>query len=107
MISQRISDDIPPNENFEYGCSHSNVLLQSSLKLECCKPHKAAKGACHPTKCDVINDVKIFPTVYRMIYCCKYLTLSNQTLCYKISALEWYFIATVNPEVVKYQYLQE
>ena len=40
------------------------------------KPHKAVP---HPTKCDVINDVKLFPTVYRRIYCRKFLTLSNQT----------------------------
>ena len=51
-----------PNENFEYSYPHSNTLLQSRLKLEGCKPHKIA---CHPTKCDVINDVKLFPTVYR------------------------------------------
>ena len=43
-------------------------------------PHKAA---CHLTKCDVINDVKLFPTVYHRIYCRKFLTLSNQTSRYK------------------------
>ena len=37
-----------------------NALLQFSLKLKRCKPHKAA---CHPTKYDVINDPKLFPTV--------------------------------------------
>ena len=40
---------------------HSNALLQFGLKLERCKPHKAAR---HPTKGDVIDDVKLFPTVY-------------------------------------------
>ena len=66
MISERISDDIPPqNENCEYGYPHSNVLLHSRLKFECCKPHKAVR---HPTKCDVINDVKLFQTVHRRIY---------------------------------------
>ena len=49
-----------PNEIFEYGYPHSNALLQSCLKLERCKPHKAAR---HRTKCDVINDVKLFTTV--------------------------------------------
>ena len=34
-------------------------------------------------KCGVINDVKLFPTVYRTIYCHKFLTLSNQTSRYK------------------------
>ena len=66
-----------PNENFEYGYPHSNAPLQFELKLERCKPHIAAR---HSTKCDVINDVKLFPTVYRRIYCRKFLTLSNQTL---------------------------
>ena len=57
-----------PNENFEYGYPHSNALLQFDLKLERCKPYKAAR---HPTKDDVIDDVKLFPTVYRRIYCRK------------------------------------
>ena len=45
-----------------------------SLKVEhCIKPHIAAR---HPTKCDIIDDVKL-------IYCRKFLMLSNQTLQYK------------------------
>ena len=64
-----------PNENFEYGYSHSNALLQFCLKLECCRPHYAAH---HLMKCDVINDVKLFPKAYHRIYCNKFLTLSNQ-----------------------------
>ena len=48
----------------ENGYPHSNVLLQFELKLERCKPHKASH---HPTKYDIINDVKLFPTVYRWI----------------------------------------
>ena len=71
MISEHISDDkTSTNENFEYGYPHSNALLQFRLKLERCKPHRAVR---HTTKCDVINDVKQFPTVYR-----KLLTVSNQ-----------------------------
>ena len=69
-----------PNDNFEYGYPHSNALLQFDLKLERCRPHKAAR---HPTKGDVIDDVKLFATVYRRIYCRKFLTLSNQTWRYK------------------------
>ena len=69
-----------PNKNFEYGYPHSNALLQSRLKLEHCKLHKAA---CHPRKSDVINDIKLFLTVYRRIYCRKVLTLSNQMSHYK------------------------
>ena len=30
---------------------------------------KTLNAACHPTKCDVINDVKLFATVFRKIYC--------------------------------------
>ena len=45
-----------PNENFEYGYPHSNAFLQFYLKLERCKLHNAAR---HPTKCDVINDIKL------------------------------------------------
>ena len=58
-----------PNKNFEYGYLHSNVLLQFDLKLERCKPYKATR---HQTKCGVIDDVKLFPTVYRRIYCRKF-----------------------------------
>ena len=68
-----------PNEYFEYGYPHSNAHLQSCLKFECYKRHKAAR---HATKFDIIND-KLFPAVYCRIYCRKFLTLSNQSLCYK------------------------
>ena len=70
------------NENFEYGYPNSNALLQFRLKLERCKPQNAAR---QPTKCDVINDVKLFRTIYRRIYmyCRKFLTLSNQMPRYK------------------------
>ena len=73
-----------PNENFEHGYPNSNALLQFPLKLEPCKLHSAAH---HPTKCDVINDVKLFPAVYRRIYCRKILTWSNQMPCYKIKCI--------------------
>ena len=69
-----------PNENFEYGYPHSNAFLQFRLKLERCKPYKTER---HPTICDVINDVKLFPTVYRRIYCRNFLTLSSQMSRYK------------------------
>ena len=80
MIYDRVSDDIPPNENVEYGYPHSYALLQFRLKLERCKPR-------HPTKCDIIykSQIKLFPIVYRRIYCRKYfdviqsdVTLQNQ-----------------------------
>ena len=56
---------ISPNENFEYSYLHSNALLQFRLKLDICKPHSATR---YPMKCDIIDDVKLFPTVYRRIY---------------------------------------
>ena len=92
-----------PNENFEYGYPHSNALLQFRPELEPSKPHKAA---CHPTRCDVINDVKLFPTVNRRIYCRKFLTLSNQTSRYKSSALEYLMMCKVYTDVggIKYLY---
>ena len=46
------------------------------------------KGVYNTTKFDVINDVKLFPTVYRLIYCHKFLTLSNQTSHYKRKCIE-------------------
>ena len=88
MISECISDDIPPQMKILNGYTNSDALLQFRLKFECCMPHKAAH---HPTKCDVINDVKLFrtvylriySTVYLRIYCRNFLTLANQALCYK------------------------
>ena len=69
MISERISDDIPPQMIIlntvipilmRFYSLVSNWSVASRIK-----PYK---GVRHPTKCDVINDVKLFPTVYRRIY---------------------------------------
>ena len=64
-----------------YGYHHNNALLHLfaikhllHLKSELCKPHK---DACHSTKCDVINDIKLFVRVFCRIYCHKYLALSR------------------------------
>ena len=73
-----------PNETFECGYPNSNALMHFCLELERCKPHIAVR---HPMKCDVINDVKLFSTVYRRIYCCKFLMLSNQMSRYKIKCI--------------------
>ena len=54
-----------PKWTFEYSYPHSNAPRQFCLKLELCKPHNVT---CHPTKCDVVNDVKMFPAVYHRIY---------------------------------------
>ena len=69
-----------PNEIFEYGYPFPYEILQFRLKLKRCKPHNAAR---HSTKCGVINDVKLFPTVYRRIYWRKFLTFPNQKSRYK------------------------
>ena len=45
------------------------------------------KAARQQTQCDVINDVKLFPTIYRRIYCRKFLSLSNQTSRYKSNGI--------------------
>ena len=80
------------NENFEYDYPHSNALLQFRLELERWKPHKAAR---HPTRCDIINDVKQCSTVYRRIYCRRFLTLSCQPSRYKIRCIRILFDARI------------
>ena len=85
MISERISDDIPPQMKIlnmfipilMYFCSFVSALQR-------CKSHKAAR---HPMICDVINDVKLFPIVYRRIYCRIFFKLSSQTSRYKCKCI--------------------
>ena len=86
MISDCISDDIPPLIEI-LNMAIPILILFCSLKLERCKPRKAAHS---PTKRDVINDIKLFPTVYRRKYCRKFLMLSNQTLRYKSKCIRIY-----------------
>ena len=89
-----------PNENFEYSYPHSNALLQFRLKFERCKPRNTAR---HITKYDVINDVKLFPAVYRRIDCRKFLTLSNQKSRYKskcIRITSLWDVAVVNDTTI-------
>ena len=86
-----------PNENFECGYPHSNAILQFRLESERWKPHKAAR---HPRKCDVINDVKLFPAVYRRICCRKCLTLSNQTSRYISKCIRMMFLLHVQAKVM-------
>ena len=85
MISERISDDIPPQMKSLNWVIPILMNFHFSYKFKRCKPNKAAH---HPTKCDEINDVKLFPTVSQDIaYCPKFLMLSNQTSRYKASAI--------------------
>ena len=53
VISEHISDDIPPQKKI-LKMVIPILILQFCLKFDCCKKHKAA---CHPTICDVINAV--------------------------------------------------
>ena len=79
MISERISEDMPPQ--MKILSMVIPILMHFCIhKLERCKLHNDAR---HAMKCDIINDVNLFPTVYRKIYCRKFLTLSNQTSRYK------------------------
>ena len=93
MISNRISNNIPPqNENFEYVYTHSIAILHFCLKLECCKPYKAA---CHPTKCDIFNDLKLFPTISQDILMIIFDIIKSCRIT-KASALECSFMHIVN-----------
>ena len=92
MISERISNDVPAQMKILNMDPHSNAILQFCLKFEHCKPHNSTY---HPRKCDIINDVKLFPTVFRRIYCSKFLTLSNQTSRYKSNCIRIIFCMDV------------
>ena len=64
MISEHISNDIPPQMKILNMVSPILMRFYSHVSnwgIESCK--KPRKGVPHPTKCDVINDIKIFPTV--------------------------------------------
>ena len=61
MISDRLSNDIPPQMKIlNIVISILMHFCSFVLNLKLCKLHKAA---CCPTKCDIINDVEQFPTV--------------------------------------------
>ena len=85
MIPHCITDNIYPQKiKFEYSYPHSNAFLQFCLKLE---PLKAAP---HQMRCDIIYDIKLFPTVYHRINCRKFLT-SNQISGCKIKCIRIIF----------------
>ena len=85
VISDRISNYIP--SQMKILIMVLPILMQFwsyGFKLEHWKPQKAAH---HLMICDVLNDVKLFPTVYHRIYCLKFLTLANQASHYKIKCI--------------------
>ena len=66
MISERISDNIPSQTNIlNMAIPILMHFFSFELKLERCKPHKAAP---HPSNCDAINDFKLFPTLCLLSY---------------------------------------
>ena len=82
MNSKSLSDNIPPQMKILNMVIP--ILMQFCLNLECCKPQKALR---HPTICDVISDIKLFPAVYPRIYSRTFLMLSNQMSLYKIKCI--------------------
>ena len=69
MISNFISDNIPPPMKIlnmvilivMHLCACLQLKSLFPLKLEHCKQHQAT---CHPMKCGIINDIKLFSAVY-------------------------------------------
>ena len=54
MISERISNDIPPKMKI------FNMVIPILIHF-CIFVSNLSKAARHPKKCDIINDVKLFP----------------------------------------------
>ena len=73
IISERISDDIPPQMKF------LNIVIPILMHFWVSSKIPALQAAEISTTCEVINDIKLLPTVYRMIHCLKLFKLSNQT----------------------------
>ena len=80
QISGHISDDIPPQMKILI----FNALLQFCLKSEHCKMHKATW---HPTKCGIINEVKLFQQYIAVYTFTNFFTLSNQMSRYKFKCI--------------------
>ena len=97
MISERISDDIPPQmkilnmvipilmhyQHFPFKKTRKmySVALIHPAAASCIKPLASCiYSLVNQWKASLRNDVG-FPTVYCRIYCRKFMTLSNQTMC--------------------------
>ena len=59
MIFHHISDDLAPKTKI-LNMVFLILMHCFCLKLERCKPHKAA---CHPMNCDVINEGKLLQNI--------------------------------------------
>ena len=73
MISERISDDIPPQMKI------LNMVIPILMHFCSFVSNCSCASRIQPMKRDIIDDVKLYLTVYHRIYCRKFLTLSNQT----------------------------
>ena len=96
MISNHISDDIPPQMKMlnmvipipmRFYSLVSNWSIASLIKLHKCVHYQI--------ECDVINDVELFSTVYHRIYCRKFFTLSDQTSHYKSKCIRIVYLCIV------------
>ena len=63
-----------PNEKFDNCYPLSNAFPQFSLKLELCKLYKATR---YLTKCDVIDEIKLFLTAYIKLILSNFFMLFN------------------------------
>ena len=68
-VSRTVKPDFPPyipqytspNAHFKFDHSHSDAPLHMfSAKIFFLSEIGVLQVACHPTKCDVINDIKLF-----------------------------------------------
>ena len=92
-----------PNENFEYGYPHSNAILTLDNETLLCCACTSSDASCikqlasciyslvNQWKATIRNDVG-FTTVYRRIYCRKFMTLSNQTSHCICKCIRIYFL---------------
>ena len=85
MISERISDDIPPQMKI------LNMVIPILMHFCSLISNWSVASRIKPQG-DVIDNIKLFPTAYRRIYCRKFLTLSNQTSRYKRKCIRIFFL---------------
>ena len=65
VISKRISDDMAPQmKNLNMAIKILKHFYSLVSIWSVASHMKRHKGVCHPMKCDVNNNVKLFPTVY-------------------------------------------
>ena len=108
MISEHISNDIRPrmkilNMVIPILMHYYNFPFKKTAKMYFIAPFRPAAASCKKPLASCIyslanqwkatlSNVVGFPTVYHRIYCCKFMTLSNQTRRVAFaSALEYHF----------------